>query len=211
MADIGPATGLECALPGVVFGTEPSSAAERYVSYAWGDDTPEGKQRQKIVEDLCAAAEEKGIKILRDKDEIGLGERISKYMRRLGQGDLVFIVLSDKYLKSSFCMYELSEVWRNSRQDDEEFLRRIRVYTMPDAKIGTLKDRLAYAIHWKQQYVEVDALVKEHGNDILGDKGYQDYRRMKLFAGNVTDILTTVTDILQPRSFDKLVKYGLED
>jgi Sulfatase-modifying factor enzyme 1/TIR domain len=196
---------------GILLAAEPSFTHECYVSYAWDDDTSGGKERLAIVERLCNEAEVRGTRILRDKDEIGLGERISKFMRRLGQGDRVFIILSDKYLKSPFCMNELSEVWRNSRQDEEEFLKRIRVYTMPDAKIWTLKNRLAYAVHWRQQYAEVEVLVKEHGNDILGDKGYQDYRRMKQFADNVTDILTTVTDILQPRSFEELVRYGFDE
>jgi len=31
---------------------------------------------------------------------------------------------------------------------------------------------------------------------------------MKPFSGNVGDILATVADTLQPRSFDDLVKYG---
>jgi internalin A len=174
--------------------------------------SPKAGNREAIVDCLCAEAVAQGKQILRDKDEIGLDERISKlFMRPLGQGDLVFIVLSDKYLKSPFCMYELSEVWRNSRQDEEELLKRIRVFTTPCAKIGTLNDRVDYAIHWKGEHAKLEAKANAHGYDILDDKGYQDYRRMKQFAGNVTDILTTVSNILQPRSFDELVKYGFKE
>jgi hypothetical protein len=35
----------------------PSSSIEYYVSYAWGDDTPEGKDRETTVDRLCAQAE----------------------------------------------------------------------------------------------------------------------------------------------------------
>ena len=31
-------------------------------------------------------------------------------MRAIGEGDRIFVVLSDKYLKSPFCMYELFEI-----------------------------------------------------------------------------------------------------
>lgn len=37
-------------------------------------------------------------------------------------------------------MFELCEVWRNSLQEDEEFRKRIRVYTLPCAKIWSPVD-----------------------------------------------------------------------
>ena len=58
-------------------------------------------------------------------------------MRRIGQGDRVFVVLSDRYLRSPYCMFELSEVWRTSRAEGEAFLRRVRVYSLPDAQVWT--------------------------------------------------------------------------
>jgi internalin A len=51
----------------------------------------------------------------RDKDEMKHGDRISDFMDRIGEGDLVYVFLSDKYLKSPFCMYELHAIWRNGR------------------------------------------------------------------------------------------------
>ena len=53
------------------------------------------------------AAKRQGVRIRRDKYEMTVGDRISKFMQRLAQGDRVIVVLSDKYLKSPFCMYEL--------------------------------------------------------------------------------------------------------
>ena len=50
------------------------------------------------------------------------GDRISKFMSRIAHGDRIFIVLSDKYLKSAYCMHELFDVWRNCREDDAEFI-----------------------------------------------------------------------------------------
>jgi hypothetical protein len=191
----------------IVFAQEPPSAPEWCVSYAWGEDTIEGRKHQAIVERFCAEAEAQGIRILRAQDEVGLGERISKFMKQLGRDDRVFVILSDKYLKSPFCMFELSEVWRTSRQEDEEFLRRICIYTLPCAKIWTPRDRAKYAIHWKQQHDELEALIKKHGYDTLGERDAQQLRRIRDFSRNVGDILATVADILQPRSFDELARY----
>jgi internalin A len=71
---------------------------EYYVSYAWGDLTARGKERDEFVDRLCAAAQQRGIRILRDKTALGVGESISNFMRRIGRGDRVFVVLSNEYL-----------------------------------------------------------------------------------------------------------------
>ena len=120
------------------------------------------------------------------------------------------MVLSDKYLKSPFCMFELSEVWRRCAEEDEAFLKRIRVYTLPDAKIWTPLDRARCAAHWKKESGELEALVKENGIEILGKKDFEHYRLLKKFVHQVGDILEAIADIVQPRSFEEFEKYGLD-
>ena len=56
---------------------------------------------------FCAEAEKKGIKIIRDKTAMRYGDRISKFMKPHRSGDRIFVFLSDKYLKSAYCMNEL--------------------------------------------------------------------------------------------------------
>jgi internalin A len=83
------------------FRQEKSAMPEWYVSYAWGEDkTSEGKAREKVVDNLCAIALAEGHQILRDKEVLGLGDSISRFMERIGAGDRVFVILSDKYLRS---------------------------------------------------------------------------------------------------------------
>ena len=186
-------------------------ASRYFVSYAWGDSTPEGRAREEVVDRLCEAAEKRGVTILRDKQVIRLGESISKFMHRLSRADRVFIVLSDKYLKSPYCMYELAGVWRYCQQDAAEFLRRIRVFTLDDAKIWSPKQRALRAVYWRNESEELEAIVKQHGFDVLGGKDYERYRLMKEFAHQIGPILATVTDILQPRTFEELERYGFAD
>jgi internalin A len=108
-------------------------------------------------------------------------------------------------------MFELFEVRRNCRSEDEEFLRHIHVFTLPSAKIWTPLDRTLYAVHWRQEFGKLDALVKKHGYDILGEKDAHQHRLMRKFANEIGDILATVADILQPRDFEEFVKYGFSD
>jgi internalin A len=193
------------------FAQERTAQREYCVSYAWGDVSPEGAEREEIVDRLCDAAEQRRVTVIRDKNVLGLGESISKFMQRIGRADRVFVVLSDKYLKSPYCMFELFEVWRNSRADPMEFIERVKVYTLPSAQISTPLDRVQHAIYWKQNYEALDAAVKPHGLGILGEADLRQYKLMQDFTHRVSDILATVADVLQPRSFEHLEKHWLDD
>jgi internalin A len=190
---------------------EPSTKLEYFVSYAWGDDTEDGRERELIVNQLCDAATGRGITIIRDKTAMHPGDRISKFMERIGRGDRVFIVLSDKYLKSTYCMTELFEVWRNCREEDSAFIEHTRVYVRSCAKIGTLAERTQYVLHWRAKFEEMDALVKAHGPGILAAADLADYRRMETFVGKTPDMLRLVQDVLRPREFEEFVEYGFND
>ena len=121
--------------PKLEFAPPPSDKKAYCVSYAWNDES------KAIVDALCEDAGRRGIEILRDKTGLGLGESISRFMQRLATGDRVFAILSEKYLKSPYCMYELLEVWRNSMMDEEHFRRRIRVFRLPDARMTSPLER----------------------------------------------------------------------
>jgi internalin A len=191
---------------------EKSSMTEWYVSYAWGDDrTPEGRAREEIVDRLCEAAKAQGYSILRDKDVMNLGDSISAFMRRIGTVDRVFVILSDKYLRSPHCMFELSEVWRTSRQEGKAFLERVRIYALPDANIFRPTDRADWAIHWKQEHDALESRARQHGTFVLGELGNRQLMQMHNFYTQVPDILATLADIVQPRTFKELERYGFND
>jgi internalin A len=202
----------EGAAPGLAFAAEPPSSAREFcVSYAWGDATPDGRDREAIVDQFCAEAENRGIQVLRDKRMLGLGDRISRFMQRIGRADRVLVVLSDKYLKSPYCMYELFEIWRNSRQEEAAFLERVRVYTLPDAAIFSPLDRAKCAVHWKRQHDELAEFIREHGADVLGEEDFRKFKLMQDFAHRVGDILATLADTVQPRDFEQLAGYAFDD
>ncbi len=61
--------------------------------------TPVAKARSVSSSSTACArtAKARGIRILRDKEQLGLGDSISKFIGRLGAGNRVFVILSRKY------------------------------------------------------------------------------------------------------------------
>ena len=82
---------------------------------------------------------------------------------------------------------------------------------MPSAKIWSPEDRALCAVYWRDKLRKLDALVKKHGIDILGENDAHQHRLMKKFANEIGDILWTVADTLRPRDFDAFLKHGFSD
>ena len=75
----------------------------------------------------------------------------------------------------------------------------------------TLADRAKRAVFWKQQFDEVDALVRAHGAGILGETDFQRYKLMQDFANRGGDVLATIAGTLVPQDFDSLANHGFEE
>jgi hypothetical protein len=89
-----------------------STDSQIYFSYAWGDENEQGESREKIVNELYQSLKRDHYKVIRDKNDIEYKGFISEFMRRIGEGKCVVVVISKKYLKSPYCMFELYEIAR---------------------------------------------------------------------------------------------------
>jgi TIR domain len=179
-----------------------------YVSYAWADESNPDREAQ--VDALIEQARKNGLDIVRDKDVLKAGDRISDFMRKIGGGDRVFVFLSHKYLTSPFCMNELFLIWRNSREDESDFLGRVRLYKLDDARFDRFEDRLGYAKYWRSEHDRLEEIIKGSLSEV-SDFDYKRFRLMDQFATNIGDILGLFSDTVRPRSFEEFLKYGFED
>ena len=108
-------------------------------------------------------------------------------------------------------MFELSEIWRTSKQEGETFLKRVRIYALPDAKIFQPGDWADLAIYWKREHDALESRAQQHGLVVLGEQGHRRLTQMRNIYSQVSDILGTLADIVQPRTFEELERYGFDD
>ncbi len=127
------------------------SAANRvvYISYAWGGES------ERIVDELDADLQARGIAVVRDKRDLGYKGTIRDFMQQIGRGYAVIVVISDKYLRSANCMFELLEVARNA-----DMHSRIFPVVLKDADIYDPVRRIAYVKHWEDQLKALDEAMR---------------------------------------------------
>ena len=109
-----------------------------YISYAWGDDSSEkARQRGQVVDGLCATLESGGWKVIRDQSAMQYGDLITDFIKTLTHSDYIIVVISEKYLRSPWCMAELYGIYQRCSGGEREFVKHLIPLTMDDAKFSS--------------------------------------------------------------------------
>lgn len=172
-----------------------------FISYAWGGESED------MANQVDTALRAAGLKVTRDKRDLGYKGRIQNFMRQLGRGSAVVVILSDKYLHSENCMFELTEIAKNGK-----FYDRIFPITMSDANFYKVTERMKLVKHWQDQLDEIDATAKELNMGDLKDfmPEYEIYQEIKANFGKLTtflkDLNTLTPQIHIDEGFETLIE-----
>lgn len=155
-----------------------------FFSYAWGGE------REKIVDDLYdSLKKDEKYEVIRDKINLGYKGLISEFMKGIGKGNFVVIALSDKYLRSEYCMFELYELYRNSSLDSTELLKKIYPIRVENLDLNDTTVLREYFTYWKELEAEWKSLVTDF------DADQRKYRRIQAIRTSISDLLPFLNDI----------------
>jgi len=139
--------------------TSPDNSKEIFISYAWGGES------EKLVNELDQAIQDRGISLIRDKYYLNYTDSIKSFMERIGKGKGIVVVISEKYLKSKNCMFELTQIASN-----QDFRDRIFPIVLSDANIYDSNKKAEYYKYWENRVSEqeatmrsMDSLANQHG------------------------------------------------
>ena len=174
---------------------------EVFVSYAWTDES------SALVDKLQQAFAPTGIRLIRDREEMRYKGSIRSFMQRLGQGNCIVLIISEKYLKSENCMFELTEIAKS-----QALRKRIFPIVLPDANIYKPISRVRYIKYWDEQKQELAEALKSVSGDNLTNlqaelNTYSEIRR--LFDG-IADTLKDMNALTptqhEDSAFDELIR-----
>jgi len=170
-----------------------------FISYAWGGE------REDIVNHIDEALQKRGITIIRDKRDLGYKGSITGFMERIGQGNCIIVVISDKYLRSPNCMFELVEIAENKGFHD-----RIFPIVLADANIYDPVKRIEYVKHWEVKRAELaEAMKSIDPANLQGIREDMDlYDRIRDKVSGLTSILkdmnTLTSDMHRDSDFSQI-------
>jgi internalin A len=128
---------------------------EVFISYAWDKG-----ESEEIANILDRYFQSQGITPIRDTRNLKLGDSAKEFMQWMGKGKCIIAVISDRYLKSRNCMYELIQINENAR-NNEAFRDRVFPVVLSTAKIYQPRDRIQYVRHWQDERKALEAEIRE--------------------------------------------------
>ncbi|MEE9355680.1 MAG: toll/interleukin-1 receptor domain-containing protein [Methylococcaceae bacterium] len=158
--------------------------AKIYVSYNW-----KVENEKKIVEKLEAACQQRGIILLRDKNEVNYKDSIRSYMNELASGDAIILVLSDAYFKSRYCMYEICRA-----HDKQNFSNRIFPIVVSGTKFHKTAERTPYIRYWEKEKKELEEDLKTIAMENMSSRSHEELKEYDEYCRLIDEYLEELGD-----------------
>lgn len=176
-----------------------------FLSYSWKDE--------RLANSIENMFKKKNIKTIRDKKDLKYKGNIKQFMSQIRYTDFSLLIISDDYLKSLNCMYEVSEFIK-----DDDYSKRILPIIKDNANIFNTFERSKYTLYWQDEY---DRLKKEYDKteelnrgDII--KGLIKIERVQRDLSDFLEFLSSVNIIkcgetLKKIDFEKITTLVFEE
>lgn len=152
-----------------------------FLSYSW--------KNKKVADFVEASFSGSGVEIVRDERSVSYTKSIKEFMRGVRGTDYSLLLITEDYLKSVNCMFEVLEIVK-----DEKFCERILPIVHADTNIFTLEGRLIYTQFWQS---ELDRLTRhlQTTNPINVPSEYVELRRIEDVLRTVSQFLNAIVDM----------------
>lgn len=170
------------------------NGASVFISYAWGGES------ELITNEIDVSLQGRGVKIVRDKRDLGFTGSIRAFMQDLGRSKGVIIVMSDRYLRSKNCLFELLHIAQNG-----SFADRVFPIILEDANIFDPLGLIGYVAFWEQKISELNTAMRTvNAANLQGIREEIDlYTEIRAFLPRLTNVLqdmNTLTPEMHKRS-----------
>ncbi|MGH1288374.1 toll/interleukin-1 receptor domain-containing protein [Bacillus toyonensis] len=170
-----------------------------FISYCWSDIS-----FADLIEDNFKKL---GYQLTRDQRDLQFKDSIKEFMNSIGEHDFVISIISNNYLKSINCMYEISEVMRSRKYKDKMLLvilkdsdlqyidsTKYKITSDFGANVYSMQKRIEYTTYWENKEKEYEMLISQIVNDLNKIPYLQELKQIKNIASNIGDFLTDISD-----------------
>lgn len=178
---------------------------EIFISHNWAD--------KQTAEKIYSHFTNIGIKIRMDNHELKYKDSLKDFMESIRDCDYAILLISDKYLKSKNCLYEVLHLTK-----EKVFKEKVLPIILDTAKIFDTTNRLNYLLYWRQKQIDLEALLKTV-DPINAIEAFTDLKTITeitllidSFLKQVSDMLNISLDELQKQNYKPIIeKIGFQD
>lgn len=127
------------------------------------------------------------IAVLHDRHDERETDSISQFVRRVGEADLVILLISDAYLKSYYCLYEALLAY--SHRDRKNLIPIL----CPDADVLTPRGQARYLAHWRKDQRERQEILESLPGAAAVELRWE-LRQVEAYCNYLGDFLAYIKD-----------------
>lgn len=177
-----------------------------FISYSWANED--------IADLIDDDFQKLGYTLTRDERDIKYKDSIREFMQQVGKHDFVIMLISDSYLKSENCMYEVMEVMRDReykkkilmivlKDEDKKFYKDYNKLIVEDLEFKALKvgaeiyspsGRIGYTEYWETFEAEMVDQIDRIQTDINKIQPLNELKRIRNISYNISDFLDELKD-----------------
>ncbi|BAU52107.1 toll/interleukin-1 receptor domain-containing protein [Mucilaginibacter gotjawali] len=158
-----------------------------FLSYCWANVS--------IADEIDNDFKRIGIQFKRDVRDLTYRNSIKEFMQQVGKSDFVLMIISDEYLRSENCMYEVMELLNT-----HEFEKRILPIIIDNAtRIFKPINQATYYEYWTDKKKDAEKFNRKHGNEV----SIEYFKKCRNIEDNLPKFFQIITDF-NASSFKRL-------
>jgi len=129
-----------------------------------------------------------GITFKRDIRDVGYMESFKKYMELIRDNGYALMIISDEFLKSENCMFEVLEFMK-----EKDVHERILLIVLENANIFSISGKADYIKHWNNKFEEINDKIK----DLPPEDSIpliEELKKVKNIKSDIADFLKIISD-----------------
>ena len=153
-----------------------------FISYSWST--------KEIVNKISTDLQLVGVDVIKDNQELEYTDSIPTFMKRIRLSNFALLFVSDGYLKSKNCLFEILEL-----QKDEDHWNKVLPIVSKNTKIYEAIDRLKYVKYWEEKTEELETELKGL-NPINLTESYKELKLFKDITASIDDFLKNISEAI---------------
>jgi len=156
-----------------------------------------------IDEIISSEINDDSVHISRDIRDVDFHQSFKRFMDSIQDHDYVVMIISDSYLKSRNCLYEVLETIKDRRFKDrlvyivltDEDSKWIRASSEKiGAKIFMPQDQVKYTKYWRSKELEIEKQIKEIGDPAYTIELSKELKHVKKILLELQDFMSFVSE-----------------